>query len=136
MTPPTSPWLRRLPGSRKAPAGLEWKIFKRLPRWFAGGLLACALPPLIARWWYADLGPAAEKYLNTVDILTLAALVLHVTIVFTVGFGCLVVIIMKGHGYVADGIEVPSSREDDLADLRAREALKRDASPHKSRNGR
>ncbi len=119
----TSRWFRRLPDSKKAPPGLEWKIFKRLPRWFVGGLLACAVPPLVARWWYADLSPqAAEKYLNTVDILTLAALGLHLTVIFTLAFGCIIVIVMKGHAYVADGFPVPSSKEDDLADLRARQA--------------
>jgi hypothetical protein len=125
MSDATSRWLRRLPGSQKSPAGLEWKIFRKLPRWLVGGLLACAIPPLAARWWYADLGEAAEKYLNTVDILALAALGLHLTVIFTLGFGCLVVIVMKGHAYVADGLEVPSSKEDDLADLRAREALRK-----------
>jgi len=129
-SPPTSPWLRRLPGSQKAPAGWEWKIFKKLPRWLAGGLLACAIPPLVARWWYADLGAQAEKYLNTVDILTLAALGLHLTVIFTLAFGCIVVIVMKGHAYVADGFNVPSSKEDDLADLRAREALKHPDDPN------
>ncbi|MCX7945573.1 MAG: hypothetical protein N2557_01170 [Hydrogenophilus sp.] len=123
MRDATSIWFRKLPGSRKAPAGLEWKIFKRLPRWLAGGLIVCALPPLIGRWWYSDLGPAAEKYLNTLDILALAALGLHLTIILTLAFGCIIVMIMKGHAYVADGLEVPASREDDLADLRARQVL-------------
>ena len=65
-------------------------------------MLLC-LPSLAARLWWAG-APAHEvaARITTVDIYAISVLVLHWTVVLTVGIGAVIVMIMKGPAYVAD----------------------------------
>ncbi len=102
---------RKLPGSRREPPGLEWRIWKKLPLL----LIAGTAIPLIA-YGLAHLFPPAdadpvEKYLNLVGILVTASIVTAWTAVFTLAIGCFVVRVMKGPGYVADAYPLIDSEE-------------------------
>lgn len=95
--------LNKLPGSRRHPPGLEWKILKKLPM----ATLASVVIPLI---WYGLAtfhpqpapGESVEKYLTGVSIAAIATAITALTAVFTLAIGCIVVVLMKGPGYVAD----------------------------------
>jgi hypothetical protein len=103
------PWLNTLPGYQRAPAGLEWAILRRLP---AVTVLGTALPLAVAlaATLVLDGGAAAEaKLATTVWIAVASVLVLHWTVVFTLGLGCLIVWIAKGPAYVADAYELIDS---------------------------
>ena len=96
-------WLKRLPGSRRENPGLEWRILRKLPQVALVGTLLSALYAVSAR--FVDIGlPPAEllKVVQSADIAAVAAVVLHWTVIFTVAIGCGIVIVMKGHAYVAD----------------------------------
>lgn len=96
--------LRKMPGSRREPPGLEWVILRRLP---LALLLGTAIPA--ALYLYASLypdpalGETVEKYLSGVGIASIATVLTVWTAVFTVAIGCAVVWIMKGPAYIADG---------------------------------
>ena len=72
----------------------------------SGRVLAAALlclPALAARWWLAaDATEAWATPLSTLEIYAISLLVLHWTVVFTVGIGAFIVMVMKGPAYVAD----------------------------------
>ena len=96
-------YLHKLSGSRREPAGLEWRIWRSLPKWLLGGTLV----PLLAYAYVALFpspapGESLEKYLATAGILAAATVVTAWTAVFTVAIGCFLVRVMKGPGYVAD----------------------------------
>ena len=94
--------LRKLPGSRREPPGLEWRIWKKLPILLLGGT---AVPLFAYALAYVFPSPGAEpleKYLTFVGIVAVASVITVWTAVFTVGIGCFVVRVMKGPAYVAD----------------------------------
>ncbi len=101
-------WLRKVPGSRRAPAGLEWRLLRRLP-WIA--LLGTALPALAslaARLFPASGSPVeVSKQVQTIDAYVISVLVVHWTAVVTIAIGCVIVTIMKGPAYEADSYSVP-----------------------------
>lgn len=101
----------RLPGHQRTAPGLEWWLWKRLPAVLAWGT---ALPLALALllWWRmppdaAAVGDAGGM-LHIYQLLGLV--VLHWTLVLTVGIGCLIVRVMKGPAYVADAYP-PAGRE-------------------------
>jgi len=99
--------LNRLPGHVRAAAGWEWTIFKWLPAALFGGLVAIGLADA-GLHLYPPEGNAAQidKWLTSVDILAIAAVILHLTVIVTVAIGCIVVLLMKGPAYVADGFDL------------------------------
>ena len=96
-------WLRRISPGRSAPPGLEWRLWRRLPAitLWGLGLLGLALLWHWAQFPYAATPAQERAYWLSVYRLAGAA-VLHLTLVFTVGVGCVVVMIMKGPAYEAD----------------------------------
>jgi hypothetical protein len=94
---------RRLPGSQRAPEGMERVVWRKLPGIALMGTLVVGLYPLQLRLLPpeqpADL---LAKMIQSADILAIAAVVLHWTVVFTVAIGCVIVRVMKGPAYVAD----------------------------------
>jgi len=94
--------LRKLPGSRREPPGLEWRIWKKLPLLLLGGTVIPLLAYAFAHLFPSPGTDSLEKYLTFVGILTVASVVTVWTAVFTVGIGCFVVSVMKGPAYVAD----------------------------------
>ena len=93
----------RLPGFQQTPAGQERTVLRLLPKALMLGTLLLCLPSLAVRLWWAS-APAHEvaTRITTVDIYAISVLVLHWTVVFTVGIGAVIVMVMKGPAYVAD----------------------------------
>lgn len=95
---------------RVEPPGLEWKLLKKMPRFMVAATVAPLLVALGARFVYADgIENAVAKQLMSIDIFCVAVAVTTWTAIATVSLGCIVVHIMKGPGYVADGYDVPHS---------------------------
>ena len=98
-----SDWFHKLPGFRQTPAGQERQVLRRLPGILTLGSLLLCLPSLGVRLWWAG-APDYEvgAIITTVDIYAIGVLVLHWTVVLTVGIGAVIVMVMKGPAYVAD----------------------------------
>lgn len=108
-----SRFFRKLPGSRRAPAGLEWRILRRLPLVLLVGTLLPGLVALGAHWaGHAGPAEAPAKQVQTLDAILIGVVVFHWTAVLTVAIGCFVVMVMKGPGYVADAYPLPESEEE------------------------
>ena len=89
----------RLPGFRRTPAGKERVILRLLPRAFLLGTLLLAVPSLLAR---LIASPEDALAVTTTDIYVISLIILHWTVVFTVGIAAFIIMMMKGPAYVAD----------------------------------
>ena len=95
--------LQKLPDSQRSPPGLERRILRKIP----SAILASIFIPL-AWYWLSSVfpspaaGESVEKYLSTVGIAAIATAVTAWTAILTVAIGCIIVVLMKGPGYVAD----------------------------------
>lgn len=107
----------RLPGFQPSPPGLEHRLWRRLPALLLWGTL---LPALLAVANHV-LSPAtatsgaADGALLLWDYRLLGLVVLHWTLVLTLGLGCFIVRVMKGPAYVADAYPMPLADGDDGA---------------------
>jgi hypothetical protein len=103
------PWLNKLPNSIRSASGLEWSLWRKLPLIF---LVGTALPVLVLAalhlFWQND-NPAQVRSLQMAEYVVAGVVIFHWTAVLTVAIGCVVVMVMKGPGYVADGLEVSHS---------------------------
>jgi hypothetical protein len=90
----------------RSPPGLERVIWRRLPVALLASLGIPAGLSIIARL-LPPQGNAYEaaKTITTVDIFAFATALTAVVAIITVAIGCVVVMIMKGPGYVADGYD-------------------------------
>jgi len=96
--------------NRHEPHGLEWKILKRLPRVLLFGTLAFVLVPVLSRLFVSGLeAEEMNRLISMVDIYAIALGITLWTAVFTVAIGCIVVVLMKGPGYVADAYDLIDS---------------------------
>ncbi|MBU3739089.1 MAG: hypothetical protein FGM55_09070 [Rhodoferax sp.] len=103
-----SRWLRRLPGSTRSPSGLEWQLWKRLPLiGLVGALLPLTGMALGAWQMSASHSPADIRDWMQWNYALIGVLILHLTLLVTVAIGCVVVMVMKGPAYVADGYPLP-----------------------------
>ena len=102
--------LNKLPNSRREPPGLERSIFRKLPKYLAGGTLVPVFVSIATRLFPPE-GTSAQiaKHVATVDIFAIASVITAWTAVFTVAIGCVVVMLMKGPGYVADAYDLVDS---------------------------
>ena len=105
-------WLQKLPGYRREPPGLEWKLLRKLPLVLLGGTL---IPLLVSLGSHLlpPQGAAREvaRHLQRIDFAAIATVVTLWVAVLTVAIGCVVVVIMKGPAYVADRYELSDSDE-------------------------
>ncbi|MFZ2988127.1 hypothetical protein [Ideonella sp.] len=106
-------WLNKLPGHRRAEAGLEWRIWRKLG---AIAFWGTALPALLAlgmRLFGPDNPtPSQVRSAQLFDYILLGVLMLHWTLWVTLAIGCVIVMLMKGPGYVADAFP-PEERTSD-----------------------
>lgn len=97
-------WLTKLPGTRRAANGLEWRLWRKLPLIALAGTL---LPLLILGLVYLLNDPqtsaADARWNQMLGYMVLGAILFHWFMVGTVALGCIIVMVMKGPGYVADG---------------------------------
>ena len=89
----------RLPGFPRTPAGKERVVLRQLPKVFLLGTLLLAAPSLVARLIGS---PDDALAVMTTDIYVISLIILHWTIVFTVGIAAFIIMMMKGPAYVAD----------------------------------
>jgi NhaP-type Na+/H+ and K+/H+ antiporter len=101
--------LNKLPGYRRAPAGLEWKVLRRLPLIGVLGTLVPIVGALLASPLLGGAEGADARFATMVQIVLVSVLVLHWTVVFTVALLCVIVWIAKGPAYVADAYELPDA---------------------------
>jgi hypothetical protein len=101
-------FFNKLPNSIRYPLGIEWPLLKKLPYVFVIGTLLIGAPEMGV--FFQDAEISSEQY-KTIY----ASLGLLFSFWFFVGaaaIGCVVVIIMKGPGYVADAYELPKENQD------------------------
>lgn len=103
-------WLKKLTHTQNAASGLEWKLWRKLPLIAVVGTLL-PLAGLALVHLLADPQPEAAdaRWLQMLDYVVGGAVVFHWSMVATVAIGCLIVMVMKGPGYVADGYQVSHS---------------------------
>ena len=95
-------WLNKLPNSIRSASGLEWTLWRKLPLIFLVGT-ALPLAAAVALHLGTDAQAGADaRWLQTMDYVVAGVVVFHWTAVLTIAIGCVVVMLMKGPGYVAD----------------------------------
>ena len=97
-------WFQKIPHSCRATSGVEWRLWKKLPLIALIGtvlpLLCLALLHLLSS---DSPDPAEARWIQMMDYVVSGVVVFHWSMVLTVGIGCVIVMVMKGPGYVADG---------------------------------
>lgn len=102
-------YFRKLPGFRRSPSGLEWRVLRKLP-WIL--LLGTLLPAAFVYALY--LGDVLDpRLLDRIRIITIAIVILFWTLMTIIGFAAFIVMIMKGPAYVADPYYPPDFKERD-----------------------
>jgi len=103
-------WLQKLPGFQQTPYGLEWRLLRLMPSVCLAGTLLPALMSVAARFLITE-GSAAElvRRIQLFDFLMIGLVIFIWSLVLTVTIGCVIVWLMKGPAYVADGYEVSHS---------------------------
>ncbi len=100
----------RLPGFPRTPAGKERVVLRMLPRAFLIGTLLLAVPSLLAR---LIASPDDALAVMTTDIYVISLIILHWTVVFTVGIAAFIIMMMKGPAYVADAYPLQEAETPD-----------------------
>lgn len=100
-------YFNKLPGFIRTPAGLEWRILKKLPVIFATSTIAIATPMFYIYFSNHTLNPEQLK-----QIYLCLGLIFSVWFfIGTAAIGCIVVMIMKGPAYVADPYDLPKENK-------------------------
>ena len=103
-------WLKKDPNSIRSPAGLEWRIWKKLPLiWLVGTVLPLLLAG--ATWFFSPEQPdgARDPAIMRFEFVLIGLVILHWTVLFTVAIGAFIVMVMKGPAYVADAYPLPDA---------------------------
>ncbi len=96
-------YLRKLYEHREPP-GMEWRILQKVPALLLGAVMIPLMMSIGGRLFPPGGTPAeAAKQLTTLDILSVALGITAWSAILTVAVGCIVVVVMKGPAYVADG---------------------------------
>ncbi len=102
--------LRKLPGYQRTPAGFEWRLLRQMPSVCLAATALPALMALAARWvLVADTAAELARKIQLFDFMMIGLALFIWTLVLTVTIGCVIVWLMKGPAYVADGFEVSHS---------------------------
>ena len=100
----------RLPGFPRTPAGKERAVLRWLPWALVLGTLLLAAPSLLVR---LIVGPDDVRAITSTDIYAISLVILHWTIVLTVGIAAFIIMVMKGPAYVADAYPLPEAESRD-----------------------
>lgn len=99
--------MKKNPDSLREPPGLEWRLFKKLPRLTLLGFLLLGLAWLVLELWATRTTPDATVHkAQTLEYALIGLGIFHLTMVLTVAFGCVIVMIMKGPQYTSDSYEL------------------------------
>lgn len=103
-------WLNKLPGFQRTPYGFELRLLRRMPQILLAAVVLPALSSMIARFAFTE-GSASdiEQRVQMFDFFMLGVASFILTAGLTVGIFCIIVWLMKGPAYVADGYEVSHS---------------------------
>jgi uncharacterized membrane protein len=96
-------FFKKLPESTRYPIGIEWPLLKKIPWIFLIGTLLITSPAVNIYLKSAEITAAQYK---TVYIC-LGALFTYWFFVGVVAIACVLIMLMKGPGYVADAYELP-----------------------------
>jgi hypothetical protein len=103
-------WLRKLPGYKRTPYGFEWRLLRLLPRLLIAGTVLPVFLSGLARYFFSQGTPAEiERHILIFDYAMIGLALVIWTAVVTVAIGCVIVWLMKGPAYVADGFNVSHS---------------------------
>lgn len=100
--------MRRLPGSKRCPSGLEWILLRKLPSILMVGLACIACFMLLVKSDRLGLGLKQTEQAYYVGI---GLILMHCQIVLIAGLVCFIVMVMKGHAYVADAYPLPDENQ-------------------------
>lgn len=103
-------WLTKLPGFQRTPYGFEVRLLRMMPTVLVAGTVLPAVLAGLGRLLF-NLGTATEiaHQTQTFDFVMIGLVIFIWTAVLTVAIGCVIVWLMKGPAYVADGYEVSHS---------------------------
>ena len=89
---------------------MERQILRRLPHLLWIGTLLAAMGAGLMRVlpWSGSAAEVATR-ITTVDIYLISLVILHWTVLFTVGICAFIVMVMKGPAYVADAYQLPDA---------------------------
>ncbi|MDO8774595.1 MAG: hypothetical protein Q7K57_38965 [Burkholderiaceae bacterium] len=103
-------WLKKLPGYQRTPYGFEWRLLRLMPTVLVAGTLLPALMALAARLFItANTAAELARHIQLFDYMMIGLVAFIWTAALTVTIGCVIVWLMKGPAYVADGFEVSHS---------------------------
>lgn len=103
-------WLTKLPGYKRTPYGFELRLLRMMPRVLLLGTLLPAGMAGLARFFYSrGAGIDIDRQILTFDFAMVGVVTLVWTAVSTIAIGCVIVWLMKGPAYVADGYDVSHS---------------------------
>lgn len=103
-------WLTKLPGFQRTPYGFEVRMLRMLPSvLLAGTVLPAALAGLGRLLFNQGTATEIEHQIQTFDFVMIGLVIFIWTAALTVAIGCVIVWLMKGPAYVADGYEVSHS---------------------------
>lgn len=103
-------WFNKLPGFKQTPYGLEWRLLKLTPTLCVAGTVLPALAALLARLAMDGSDPAElVRRVQVFDFAMIGLVLLIWTLVMTLAIFCVIVWLMKGPAYVADGYTLPHS---------------------------
>jgi hypothetical protein len=103
-------WLTKLPGFQRTPYGFEWRLLRLMPTVTLAGTLLPAVAALVGH--FAITGSTAAELARNIqlfDYMMIGLVIFIWTAALTVTIGCVIVWLMKGPAYVADGFEVSHS---------------------------
>ncbi len=103
-------WLKKLPGFQRTPYGFEVRLLRMLPSVVLAGTVLPAGLAGLGRLLFSQ-GTATEiaHQIQTFDFVMIGLAIFIWTAALTVAIGCVIVWLMKGPAYVADGYEVSHS---------------------------
>ncbi len=103
-------WLQKLPGFQRTPYGFEWRLLRLMPSVCLAGTLLPALMAVAARFLITGASAAElARKVQLFDFVMIGLVAFVWTLVITVSIGCVIVWLMKGPAYVADGFTVSHS---------------------------
>jgi len=90
------------PNPKREPPGLEWWLFKRLPKIALLGLSLFGLAWLAIRFWpWSGREDQVQSAAGQAEFALLGGFIFFITMLFTVLIGCIIVLVMKGPAYTS-----------------------------------
>src|SRR5215217_5035477 len=101
-------YFKKLPGFRRSPSGLEWRILRKIPLILLVGTLLPGMVSLLSHVLLPKLDHVnAAATMQWIDFMMIGVVTIHWSWTGTLAIGCIIVILMKGPAYVADAYPLP-----------------------------